>query len=335
MDVTWSRCGDQDCIRGKSLPLGTRLQVRPAAAAEFGGVPAMAGRLLVDGADVCFVPRFGFVDGTTYIVTIDGHAALTRLHRRRPERAASTEILGIYPSAALVPRNLLRLYIWFSAPMSEGSATEHLRLTDDTGTTIRNALLPNENELWDAEHRRLTVLLDPARIKRGLAAHREIGYPLRSGAAVRLVVDEGFRDAQGNGLRTTGERAYRVGDDERRHVDPATWTLTTPSANTAEPLEVGFDRPLDHGLLARCLRVIGPDGLPVDGGTEIGQGERSWRLIPARNWLPGSHRLLVDPGLEDVAGNSVARVFDRDLTRAADGPRPIAPVVVTFQPGVG
>jgi hypothetical protein len=45
--------------------------------------------------------------------------------------------------------------------------------------------------------------------------------------------------------------------------------------------------------------------------------------------------LLVDPGLEDVAGNSVARVFDRDLTRAADGPRPIAPVVVTFQPGVG
>src|SRR6476619_3688389 len=105
LDVSWSRCADLDCIRGRGLPLGTRLQVRPAAAAEFGGVPAMAGRLLVDGAGVCFVPRFGFVAGTTYIGTIDGHAALTRLHRWRLDRAASTEILGIYPSAALVPRN--------------------------------------------------------------------------------------------------------------------------------------------------------------------------------------------------------------------------------------
>jgi hypothetical protein len=340
MHVMWSRCGGLDCIRAPGLPVGTRLQVRPAAAAEFGGIPAMGGRLVVDGADLCFVPRFGFVDDTSYVVTIDGPttdatATPVRLHRQGPERAASTDVLGIYPSAASVPRNLLRLYIWFSAPMSEGSAAEHLRLTDDSGSMIRNALLPNENELWDAEHRRLTVLLDPARIKQGLATHRAIGYPLRSGAAVRLVVDEGFRDARGIRLRRPGEREYRVGADERRHVDPLAWALTAPPANTADPLRVGFDRPLDHGLLARCLRVVGPDGLPVDGSVEIGPEERSWRLIPRRNWLPGTNRLLVDPGLEDLAGNSVARVFDRDLTRAADEPRPTTSVALSFRPGVG
>ena len=299
----------------------------------------MAGRLVADGADLCFVPRFGFVDGTTYVVTIGSPTTDARPSRcgctAGPERAATTEVLGIYPSAASVPRNLLRLYVWFSAPMSEGSAAEHVRLTDDAGDADPGALLPNENELWDAEHRRLTVLLDPARIKRGLASHRAIGYPLRSGAAVRVVVDEAFRDARGIRLCGPGEREYRVGDDERRHVDPLAWTLTAPPADTAEPLEVGFDRPLDHGLLARCLRVVGPDDLPVEGSAEIGREERSWRLIPRRNWLPGIHRLLVDPGLEDLAGNSVARVFDRDLTRPADKPRPTTPVAVSFRPGVG
>jgi len=127
MHVMWSRCGGLDCIRAPGLPVGTRLQVRPAAAAEFGGVPAMGGRLVVDGADLCFVPRFGFVDDTSYVVTIDGPttdatATPVRLHRQGPERAASTDVLGIYPSAASVPRNLLRLYIWFSVTMSEGSA---------------------------------------------------------------------------------------------------------------------------------------------------------------------------------------------------------------------
>lgn len=54
-------------------------------------------------------------------------------------------------------------------------------------------------QLWHPTgHRRLTVLLDPARIKRGLASHRQVGYPLRSGEPFRLVVDDGFRDARGD-----------------------------------------------------------------------------------------------------------------------------------------
>ena len=32
----------------------------------------MAGDLLRDGEDMCFVPRFGFVGGTTYVVSVDG-----------------------------------------------------------------------------------------------------------------------------------------------------------------------------------------------------------------------------------------------------------------------
>jgi len=95
---------------------------------------------------------------------------------------------------------------------------------------------------------------------------------------------------------------------------------------------VAFGRPLDHGLLARCLRVVGPDDRVVDGRPEIGPQERSWRLAPRAAWAPGIHRLVIDPVLEDLAGNSVSRVFDRDLSRAEDEPREAGPVTRSFRP---
>ncbi len=195
-------------------------------------------------------------------------------------------MLGIWPTAAQVPRNLLRLYVLFSAPMSEGYAAGHIRILDDAGQPMAGALLPAADELWDADRHRITVLLDPARIKRGLAAHRLAGYPLRSGERFRLMVDDGFRDAAGTPIRASAERRYQVGGDERRRVEPGRWALSVPATGTADPLQVTFDRPLDHGLLSRCLRVTGPHGQPVEGSAATGPQERSWR---------GSGRELCQP----------------------------------------
>ena len=310
------------------------MRVRPGTAAAPGGRdgwPPMAGRLVRDGGCLCFVPRFAFLDGTAYTVTVDGATAAV-LIRDRPDGPATTEVTAICPTAAEVPGNLLRLYVWFSAPMSEGYAARHIRLAGDGGEVIAGALLPGEHELWDASRRRLTLLLDPARIKRGLAGHREAGYPLRSGEPFRLVVDPGFPDARGHPLRAGAERRYQVGGEERRHVDPGRWTLTAPPAGTSEPVQVTFGRPLDHGLLARCLQVTGPGGQPVGGTARIGPEERSWQLVPGQVWTPGPHQLIADPILEDLAGNSVSRVFDRDLASPEDQPRQIGPVALAFHP---
>jgi hypothetical protein len=305
--------------------------VFPGTAGASGGLPPMAGRLVRDGADLCFVPRYAFLDGTAYTVAVDGGNTAV-LGRARPGRAPSTKVTAICPTAAEVPSNLLRLYVHFSAPMSEGCAAEQVRLAGDDGSVLAGALLPAEHELWDASHRRLTVLLDPARIKRGLAGHQEAGYPLRSGEVFRLIVGSGFLDAQGLALHAPAQRRYHVGGEERRHVDPGGWTLSVPSAGTSEPLGVSFDRPLDHGLLGRCLQVSGPGGQVVDGTPRIGHGEQSWQLVPRQPWAPAAHQLIVDPVLEDLAGNSVSRVFDRDLARPEDRPRQARPVTVGFRP---
>ena len=330
-DVSWSRYRGQDCLRLRGMAPGTEVHVRPRTAVALDGLPTMAGSLVRDGDDVCFVPRFAFADGTTYHVVVDGVPSASLL-RPRPDRPATTEVVEIHPTATRVPRNLLRLYVRFSAPMSEGYAARHVRLVDEAGEEMKGALLPTQHELWDAGRGRLTVLLDPARIKRGLVAHEEAGYPLRSGAPFRVVVDEGFRDAQGCNLRGPAERRYDVGAEERRRVEPDGWAVRVPSHHTCEPLDVGFGRPLDHALVGRCLHVVGPDGRPVDGLPEVGPEEQAWRLTPRANWAPGPHQLVIDPVLEDLAGNSVCRVFDRDLTRPEDEPRETRPVVVTFQP---
>jgi hypothetical protein len=330
-EVSWSRSGGGDCIRLTGLPAGADVQVRPGTAVAASGLPPMAGQLVPDGADWCFVPRFAFIHSTAYTVIVQGATAAV-LVRARPDRPATTEVAGIRPTAAEVPCNLLRLYVWFSAPMSEGCAAKHVRLADDGGSTIAGALLPSEHELWDTSRRRLTILLDPARLKRGLAGHRDTGYPLRAGEPFRLVVDGGFRDAWGLPLRAGAQRRYEVGAHERRHVDPASWALTVPPAGTSEPLKVAFERPLDHGLLARCLHVTGPGGQLIDGTPQTGAGEQSWQLAPRRAWAPGYHQLVVDPVLEDLAGNSLSRVFDRDLTCAEDQPRQARPLTVGFRP---
>jgi len=330
-DVSWSRCGDEDCLRLGGIAPEARVRVRAGTAAVVGELPPMAGRLVRDGNDTCFVPRFAFLDGTTYTVLVEGSAAAV-LVRPRSDDPATTEVIDIRPTVAEVPRNLLRFYVRFSSRMSEGQAADHVRLVDDDGATMLGALLATEHELWDADRRRLTVLLDPARIKRGLAGHREVGYPLRAGSSFRLVVDEGFRDTLGLPLRQRAERRYEVGGDERARVDPARWTMTVPSSHRIDPFVVAFDRPLDHGLLARCLHIVGPDGRVLDGTPTIGAEERSWMFAPRVSWTSGVHELVVDPVLEDIAGNSVSRVFDRDLSLRTDEPRAAQPVTVAFEP---
>jgi len=324
IELAWSRLGNDDCLRARGLaPSTVDLEVFPAAvlhAKRAVALPPMAGRTVVDGDDVCFVPRFAFVPGTAYRARVGGHDVGAAV---RPEVAAdrSTEVVAIHPSVPVVPRNLLRLYVQFSAPMAEGDAAEHVALVDEEGAPMVASLLRMDEELWDASRQRLTVLLDPARIKRGLVSHAAAGYPLRRGAAFRVVVDEGFRDARGVALRAGAERRYLVGDDERRRVDPAAWQITPPAVATQAPVRVVFDRPLDHGLATRCLRVVDADGRRVAGAVRLAPDARSWELEPTQTWRAGRHAVEVDATLEDLAGNSVARVFDRALADADDDRR--------------
>jgi hypothetical protein len=185
-------------------------------------------------------------------------------------------------------------------------------------------------ELWDRQRRRLTLLLDPGRIKRGLVPNAEAGYPLVEGVPVAVRVDPAFRDAAGQPLRAGATRRYQVGPPVRARVNPTTWHLSYPAAGSSDALTVTFDRPLDHALLQRCLSINDSAGTRLPGHPSVGPYEHSWQFHPDSPWRAGPHTLIIDPRLEDLAGNSIRRVFDRDLTRAEDMPNAARPATIDF-----
>jgi hypothetical protein len=284
-------------------------------------IQGMSGRYEVSEAQVCFTPRHPFLAGTSYTMFVRDNETLA-IERPAVGGEPSTVVVGVHPTAPVLPRNALRFYIHFSAPMTYGLAARHVHLERaDNAEPILGAFSPMDPELWDLERRRLTVLLDPARIKRGLAPHREAGYPLEEGTFVTLVVSRGFLDAAGRPLVADHRQTYGVGPDFRSRVNPDDWSLSLPGSGGMLPLVARFDRPLDRALLGRCLTVTGPDQRPLTGTASVSGGDESWSFKPDSPWQRGQHRLWIDPVLEDVAGNSLIRVFDRDLDEPEQDPR--------------
>ncbi len=318
-------------MRGCSVAHVERLALVPTEFRELRGVQPMAGRFEVRDDEIVFFPRFPPIGGTSYSLLLDGADVATIVV---PQRAVTpvARVRSVFPSTAELPFNQLKLYLEFAHPMSEGWATRAIEVRRAADAQlVPGVFLPMEPELWDPGRQRLTVLLDPGRIKRGLAPNAEAGYPLEEGVPIVIVVERGFRDAEGRPLIAGAARTYRVGPAVRTRVDPSRWSVRYPRLDTRDPLVVDFDRPLDRGLLEHCLVVMDTLRSRLEGRMLITPGERRWSFTPSWAWRAGDYQLVVDARLEDLAGNSLTRVFDRDLTRLDDAPTELDRRIVEFR----
>ena len=329
----WNEADFEELVQSAPSELGSRLVVLPSEVAAAGIAPkamqSMAGSFEFDQGAVCFVPRFPFLQGLSYSLIVrqvsgdcdpDSMEAWA-IHRPLPECPLTAVVEGIYPSALSLPVNQLKLYIHFSHPMSEGWSNRAVYIRRaDNDEPLEEVFLAMEPELWDRERRRLTLLLDPGRIKRGLIPNNELGYPLTEGVPVIVTVDSRFRDAGGRQLRVSVERYYDVGPPLRLRIDTDSWHYHWPRIGSTGPLIVEFDRPLDRALLEHSLWVNTSSGSAIAGQSYVDVGEESWRFEPHSPWGEGLYTLVVDHRLEDLAGNSLNRVFDRDLMRTEEVP---------------
>ncbi len=309
---------------------------RPAGQPEAAPI---VGRREVVGPVVRFTPRYPLLGGMQYNARFHSSAAFPPLLAQSPIESAYTpeaprlgppaEVVAVYPTADRLPENQLKLYLQFSAPMSRGEAYRRVRLLGDGGRPVERPFLEIGEELWDPAGSRLTLLLDPGRIKRGLVPREEEGPILEEGKSYTLVVDAGWPDAEGRPLRAGARKAFRAGPPDEAQPLPSRWTFDAPRPGTLDPLVVHFPEPLDRAMLRHAIGVEAA-GAAVEGRGEVGDGEMSWRFVPGHAWPEGPIALRVDTQLEDLAGNSIARPFEVDVIRdpasAAMPPRLTVPV---------
>ena len=302
--------GGHTAIRAVGLTGGSLL-----VTVDQDGAPPMLGTLRTEGGDTVFTPRFAFQAGLKYrAVWKPASGAETVFRFALPARDLTpvTKVDAVYPSGGLVPENLLKVYVQFSGAMSRGEAYQRLRLRDAAGAVVPLAFLELDEELWDPDLRRLTLLIDPGRIKRGVRPLEEVGPALRAGQTYTLEVDAAWHDADGRPLTSGFQRSFRVAAADRQPIDLARWQLNDPHDGSRDALEIDFGEPLDRALAERMLQVVDSAGRPVRGSLTVGAGERTWRFTPARSWSAGSYAVKVNTALEDLAGNKVGRPFDVD-----------------------
>jgi len=282
--------------------------------AGAGDVPPLVGTTAVENGAVVFRPKFPLSPGVRYraVFVAPNGATTERMFDGPPRPSTPTaRVEHVYPSADVLPSNQLRLYIYFSAPMSRGEAEQRIHLLDDRGQVLRGVFLPGQ-ELWDPGNRRLTMTFDPGRIKRDLVSNRSMGPPIAEGKQYTLVVDREWRDAKGVPLVESFRKPFRGGPAVRQPPDPKAWTISPPAAGSRTPLVVDFRRPMNYTLLQRMLKVNDKAG-EISGTIDVGRNETEWRFTPRQSWTAGSYRLVVDTSLEDLAGNKIGQPFDIDV----------------------
>jgi hypothetical protein len=280
-----------------------------------GDAPALLGSYRVEGGTLVFRPQFPFAPGVSYraVFRPGGGAKPMEQTFAGPPRATVpvARVESVYPSGDTLPSNQLRLYFYFSAPMSREEAAKRIHLLDESRKPLNDVFLPGE-ELWDPGFRRLTLTFDPGRIKRGLTSNQKMGPPIVEGRQYTLVVDREWPDARGVPMVEGFRKTFRGGPAQRTPPRPSDWHVNSPKAGSSEPLTVDFPGPMNYPLLLRMLHVAGAHGM-VAGTVSVAQHEAKWRFTPAEPWKAGKYQLIVDTALEDLAGNHIGQAFDVDV----------------------
>jgi hypothetical protein len=278
--------------------------------------PDMLGDYEAQGSKIVFRPRFPPKPDVRLRVSFTprpgAEPMIASFGGQAFPSVATTRVAQIYPTTDEWPANTLKMYVEFSFGMAKEEVYRHVRILDEQGKAIEGPFVEIEPELWDPVGRRVTLLFDPGRIKRGLVDNETSGPPLVPGRTITIEVDAALRDVTGAPLVEMMRKTIRVADPLRKPIDVKLWRVAPPVA-PSDALVVTFDRPLDHALAQRAI-VILKEGSRVKGEMALEKNESGLRFTPSESWRPGAYTIRVDGVLEDIAGNRPGKLFDVDTT---------------------
>lgn len=274
---------------------------------------AVLGEFTRNASDISFAAVAPLTRGLRYEV-LEGGISIGEIEIPESDDAAP-ELLAIYPTQDTVPENLLKVYLHFSASMTEGRSADFVHLLSSEGDTLKGTFLDLQPELWNEDGTVLTLWLDPGRIKLDLIPNKELGSPLQRGMSYALAVAPGWESKSGIASKALATKQFIVGDRDDLSPKADTWNLLVPEAGKKTPLTIEFGEPIDHTLAIMAIRVLDNAHEPIEGAVEISKEEQQFQFTPIASWKSGSYIIEIEGRLEDLAGNNLNRLFETDLSK--------------------
>jgi hypothetical protein len=219
------------------------------------------------------------------------------------------KILAIYPTTDSIPVNILRFYIQFSAPMQEMDILKHIKLSNEEGKNITGVFFENQYELWNENRTKVTLIVDPGRVKLGLLANNKMGRAFDVGKRYTLTIDSLLLDFNDQQLKENLTKTFLAVQADTIPPDTKIWQLTLPKVNTQDIITIDFKDKIDH-ISAQTLIKVFQNNKEIHGLISLTNKEQKYTFMPDKNWKKGSYQILLHASLEDIAANSVNQVFD-------------------------
>ena len=313
--LRFSASGESIEVIATEPPQGARLTLHRISPEDQQLGPELFATVKKKGENLILTPAFVLSPGDHYVarLCVEEKVVESRQYIVPLVESPPPSVVRILPTAKVVPANLLKFYIEFNQPMREGREIfDRIHLRDlQTNQLVHDPW--RRRELWFDDSKRLTLWIHPGRIKQGVNLREQFGPVLLPGRKYELILDRTIQNPNGRQLAAPVRFAFQTSDELRKRVSLDQWKIVVPEEKPLRKLTVHTDRPLDPFLVRRYLKV---HSLPGDREIpcQIDWSQSHTQFALTGNWIPGKYRLTALDFLEDLAGNTPERVFDRDLS---------------------
>ena len=135
-------------------------------------------------------------------------------------------------------------------------------------------------------------------------------------AALRGAPDGHWKGQNGLKLAKAYRKTFVAGKRDEQAPNIQQWQLQLPKVGTTTALRINLQDPLDHYLLSESIGIVDQNNSPVKGEIRLSKKDDQVVFFPAVPWKAQRYRIQVDARLEDLAGNNLNRVFDRDISKS-------------------
>ena len=286
---------------------------------EINNRKSIIGNISLQGDQLTFLPLLPFQVETNYTIVLNN--AFYEFSIPLESNYKILSVKNLYPNSSELPSNLLKWYVEFSKPVNPTNIYDHISLIDNrTQKKVDRALLPLETPLLSNDGKLLTLWVEPGRQKRDLGPNKRLGKVLEIGESYTLIIDGNLKDAKGIPMKSDFKFTFKVSEADRTQPNINNWKFDLPKPNTKDALIIHLNDNLDYGSLTHNIKIYNNENNQVEGVFTVDSNNKKVMFSPFNQWKSKSYVLKCNKLIEDVAGNNLERLFDREVQKEKVAP---------------